>query len=92
MTIKLDPAAMLPRRFAKKNQNEKVDEDENDDHHDHDHCMLIEIKSWRIKFSFSKSFILKKDILTVSERVCSACNKVPPIGPLEHWGKENSTG
>ena len=23
-------------------------------------CMLIEIKSWRIKFSFSKSFILKK--------------------------------
>ena len=37
MTIKLDPAAMLPRRFAKKIQNEKVDEDENDDHHDHDH-------------------------------------------------------
>ena len=37
MTIKLDPAAMLPRRFAKENQNEKVDEDENDDHHDHDH-------------------------------------------------------
>ena len=37
MTIKLDPAAMLPRRFAKKNQNEKVDVDENDDHHDHDH-------------------------------------------------------
>ena len=35
MTIKLDPAAMLPRRFAKKNQNEKVDEDENDDHHGH---------------------------------------------------------
>ena len=63
MTIKLDPAAMLPRRFAKKNQNEKVDEDENDDHHDHDHGgdgMLIETKSWRIKFSFSKSFILKK--------------------------------
>ena len=44
-----------------------------------------------LNFHSQKVLSWKKDILTVSERVCSAGNKVPPIGPLEHWGKENST-